>query len=267
VRNLYWSEKGRVIFNGVSEPEDMNELPTPSYEGFNNNIYFKPEPVHALMTTRGCCWKRCVFCSEAFHSRFAMRSPKKVFEDVKTLVEKYGARFIYFWDSLMPPRTMRELSEMIVAEGIEVYWFADSKFYNSFSRPDFVSLIHKARLRCLQFGLESASQRILDLMRKGTKIDKVPKIIRLLHDRGILTQISWFTGFPTETIDDFKETLAFFEKNRDYIDLSVYVDSFYFEFGTYLSEHPEEFDAEIIDVGGDFHLKTRSGMSREEIDR
>jgi len=195
VSNLYWSKNGRVLFNGIGKPEDMNDLPTPCYDGFNSASYLKPEPVYGLMTTRGCCWKRCVFCSEAFHSRFAMRSPKRVFEDVKELVEKHGARNIYFWDSLMPPRTMRELAEMIAAEGLEVHWFADSKFYDHYLRPDHVELLRRGGLRCIQFGLESANQRLLDLMRKGhphrkstpdsTKPTRCPDHVAGLMVRGI----------------------------------------------------------------------------------
>jgi len=265
VRNLYWEDRGRIRFNGISEPEDMNKLPTPCYDSADLGLYLKPEPVFGLMTSRGCCWKKCVFCSEAFHSRFSMRKSKLVFEDIKTLVEKYDAKHFYFWDSLMPPRTMREVSEMIVAEGLDIRWFADSKFYDNFARPEYLSLLQKAGLKCIQFGLESANQRMLDLMRKGTKISKVPEILRSLHDHNIMSQISWFTGFPTETSEEFKETVRFFEENRKYIDLNVFVGSFYFEFGTYLSRHPEEFDSQIVDISGDFQLNCASGMDKAEV--
>ncbi len=266
VRNLYWSERGRVRFNGVGPPENMDDLPAPCYDNADLDQYLKPEPIFGLSTTRGCCWKRCVFCSEAFRSRFAMRSPKRVFEDMKGLVDRYGARHIFFWDSLLPPRTMRELAEMNSAEGLDVNWFADTKFYDHYSRPEYVKLLYDGGVRCLQFGLESANQRVLDLMRKGTKINKVPGMIRLIHETGIMNQISWFVGFPTETSEEFMETLRFFEKHREFIDMNVFVGSFYFEFGTHLSRHPELFDSEIKDVGGDYHLISRSGMSGEEIE-
>ena len=267
VRNLYFSERGRVYYNGTDGREDMDALPTPDYEGFDMGQYLKPAPIFSLMTSRGCCWKRCVFCSEAFHSRFAMRRPEKVFADVKELVERYGARHIFFWDSLMPPRTMRTLSEMIAAEGLKVCWFADTKFYDHYLRTDHVERLHKGGLRCLQFGLESANQRVLDLMRKGTKIEKVPGILKNLHDHGILSQISWFAGFPTETSKEFHDTVRFFEENKALINLNIFVGSFYFEFGTYLSRHPEEFDAEIVKAHGDYQLKPRSGMEADEIAR
>jgi len=61
--------------------------------------------------------------------------------------------------------------------------------------------------------------------------------------------------------------VQFFEKHRDLISLSVFVGSFYFEYGTYLSRHPELFDSEIVDIGGDYHLKCNSGMEAEEIAR
>jgi radical SAM superfamily enzyme YgiQ (UPF0313 family) len=156
---------------------------------------------------------------------------------------------------------------MISAEGLDVCWFADTKFYDHYLRPGVLKRFHAGGLRCLQFGLESGNQRILDLMRKGTKIDKVPRILRDLHDNGIISQVSWFSGFPTETSEEFQDTVRFFEANRETIDLNVFVGSFYFEFGTYLSRHPEEFDSEIVDVMGDYHLVSRSGMSKEEIER
>ncbi len=267
VRSLYWHRNGDVAYNGRGAATSMDALPPPSYDGANFDSHFKPEPLFGLMTSRGCAYNRCTFCSEAFHSNFAMRSPRRVFEDVKRLVERNGARHIFFWDSLLPPRTMWELADLIAAEGLEVFWFANTKFYDLFARPDQVKRLYDGGLRAVHFGMESANQRVLDLMRKGTRIDKVPAMLRTLHDGGILAQVSWFAGFPTETIEEHRDTVRFLEQHRNVIDLDVFVGSFYFEFGTYVAAHPEEFDSEIVDIGGDYALRCRSGMSPEEVER
>ncbi|MBI4881031.1 MAG: B12-binding domain-containing radical SAM protein [Planctomycetes bacterium] len=267
VRSLYWRRNGGVAFSGRGAAASMDLLPGPSYDGANFDSHFKPEPLFGLMTSRGCAYNRCAFCSEAFHSNFDMRSPKRVFADVKRLVERNGARHVFFWDSLLPPRTMWELADMIAAEGLDVSWFANTKFYDLFARPDQVKRLYDGGLRALHFGMESANQRVLDLMRKGTRIDRVPAMLRALHDGGILAQVSWFAGFPTETLEEHQDTVRFLERHRETIDLDVFVGSFYFEFGTYVAAHPEEFDAEIVDIGGDFALRCRSGMSPEEVER
>ncbi len=265
VRNTYWAENGEIRFNGVSPNENMSALPSPSYIGAKLDAHLKPEPLFGLMTTRGCAYKICTFCSEAFHSNFAMRSTDRVFEDVKRLVTESGAKHIFFWDSLMPPRSMWELADKIAEAKLDVTWFCNTKFYDLFADPVQAKRLYDGGLRSIHFGMESANQRILDLMKKGTKIVKVPAILKTLRQAGIMTQCSWFGGFPTETREEFDETVQFLQDNKQHLSLDVFVGSYYFEFGTYVSQHPEEFDGEIVDIGGDYAFECKSGMRQDEI--
>jgi radical SAM superfamily enzyme YgiQ (UPF0313 family) len=259
VNNLYWSSGGAVFCNGAPTPTPLNTIAPPSYDGVDFSHYLKPEPIYALETSRGCCWGKCTFCSEAFRDGFNMRSPESVFADIKSLVENYGARFLYFWDSLLPPKTMMVVADKIAEAGYDIRWWADTKFYNFYLKPEFCERLARGGATALHVGLESANQRVLDLMEKGTEIAKVPEMMRNIKNAGIIMQCSWFIGFPGETEQEMRETLDFVKNQRPLLDLSIFCGSYYFELGTKVAMEPDRFGGHIEKMDGDYRYVPESG--------
>jgi hypothetical protein len=191
-----------------------------------------------------------------------MRSPESVFQDIKSLVENYGARFLYFWDSLLPPKTMMVVADKIAEAGYDIRWWADTKFYNFYLKPEFCERLARGGATALHVGLESANQRVLDLMEKGTEIAKVPEMMRNIKNAGIIMQCSWFIGFPGETEQEMRETLDFVKNQRSLLDLSIFCGSYYFELGTKVAMEPDRFGGHIEKIDGDYRYVPESAEAQ-----
>jgi hypothetical protein len=87
-------------------------------------------------------------------------------------------------------------------------------------------MLYEGGCRVLQFGFESGNQRVLDLMRKGNKMDVVAEIFKNMKKAGLNACTSWFIGFPTETRSEALDTYRFIHEHRDVICLSVYTGTF-----------------------------------------
>jgi len=66
--------------------------------------------------------------------------------------------------------------------------------------------------------LESANQRMLDEMKKGTDVGVITRTLRQASAAGIATEIGVFFGYPGESVAEAEDTLAFIVQNRDAID-------------------------------------------------
>jgi hypothetical protein len=125
----------------------------------------------------------------------------------------------------------------------------------------------------LYFGLESACQRILDLMRKGTKKEVMKKVLENTAKAGIMNMILYFVGFPTESRKEALESMAFVLENQKYITYAL-TGNFMLEEHSPVFQSPEEFGVteispliESADIGVIYNYKTKSGMSMQEAEQ
>ena len=93
-------------------------------------------------------------------------------------------------------------------------WIANARFEKELDQEELAQGLRNKGCRMLRFGLESGSQRVLDLMNKGTKVSVAASILQKLHDVGILTHVYLMFGYLGETNADRAETLRFLEQNR-----------------------------------------------------
>jgi hypothetical protein len=110
----------------------------------------------------------------------------------------------------------------------------------------------------LQFGFESGSQRVLDLIDKGNDIERVDAILALLHQNRIQAGVSWFIGFPTATPQEDLSTYDFVASRDDRVALSVYAGTFMLGRDTLVYANPERYGIEILekeDGSVDYQMK------------
>jgi coproporphyrinogen III oxidase-like Fe-S oxidoreductase len=117
---------------------------------------------------------------------------------------------------MIPPDRFMELAQALINEGIEISYAAYAKPVKEFD-AGLLKLIHRSGGRVIMWGVESASQRVLNRMRKGTKTKEAEKVLQDATHAGIMNLIFIMFGFPTETEAEFFETLNFLDKNKDYI--------------------------------------------------
>ena len=223
VPNLYFRDaEGRIQSTRKVGVENLNTLPPPDYRGLPMDRYLSPEPVVSFQTSRGCYYGKCTFCSLSFRDNFRLREPARVVEDMQVIHRQTGARMFLLWDSLAPPKTLRAVAREIKSRNLGFYFFGETKFEKTYLNREFVREMGEGGCRFLQFGMESASERILDLIDKGNKTEEIDRMLDHLAEAGIQTSLTWFIGFPTETEEEARRSFDFIEARRHKITLSSY---------------------------------------------
>jgi anaerobic magnesium-protoporphyrin IX monomethyl ester cyclase len=129
--------------------------------------------------------------------------------------------------------------------------------------------LRESGLHFVIWGVESGCDRILSLMKKGTNIKDVEQVLNDSHDAGVKNVTYIMFGFPTETQEEFIQTIDFLKKNAQAIDL-ISPSTFGLQQGTPAYEHPLEFGITKITeqgrelLGPKISYELSSGLSNEE---
>jgi hypothetical protein len=191
-------------------------------------------------------------------------------EQMMTLKRKYGAEEIFFSDEALAPRTLRDLSQILKRDGTPLLWGGCARF----ERPitgELLRLVHEGGGRMFLFGLESASEAIMQRMQKGTQLDHMHRILRESTEAGIWNHTFFFFGFPGETIEDAQQTVNFLYEHKQHVhsagfgtfllELDAPVHRFPASFGvTRVIERPEQ------DLAIYFDYETAEGMDAQMAD-
>ena len=195
--------------------EDVNALPCPDFDGLELERYLSPEPIFLLSSTRGCYYGKCAFCNVSMNTQMVYRQIKKrqFISNIKELYKKYGTKRFFFCDDAMPPKHMLSISELVKDELHDITWGAEARFERILTQ-DFVSTLKEGGCRFLIFGLESASQRILNAMNKGNTIEIDKAVLKACSSNGIYVNLQTFIGFPTETPEEAWSTINYLIDNE-----------------------------------------------------
>ena len=272
IENLIWRDAaGDVRTNSQRAPLDVETLPTPDFDGLPLEKYFSPELVLPLASTRGCYWGKCVFCTlyTVIGPGSRGRSIERTIEDLRTLRDKYGARHFYLAIEDLPPNMAKALPKAIREAELDINWWCDARLEHDVFDQQVCDDLAASGCRRIAFGYESASKRVLARMCKGIDPDESMKLVERVHKAGISVTLYAMVGFPTETRDEARETLATIMKHRELIQ-EVSVRVFYLDESSEIFKRREEFD--IVEVYPDpeadlqvyYDFKASSGMSRRE---
>ena len=274
VPNLVWENKGEVKVNRPFAKEELNNLPTPDFDGMPLDLYLSPERVLPIMGSRGCYWERCAFCSIPFdHMDFHVRYAENVVNDVKKLKEKYNCDYFFFTDEALPINFMRTFATKIVEADLDIKWTGELKFEKSLLTENRMELLYESGCRKLIFGLESYNQRVLDSMKKGVELEVVDRIVEECVRIGIGMHFYLITGFPTETPDEARESVDFVVNNQRVLDsrgFSCIISQFDLEKGTPLENNPSEWGITELhtppehDLSLGYSYKIDTGMNSDE---
>ncbi len=184
------------------------------YQDFNytlNKQYFLPEKVYPVNISKGCYWGKCKFCD--FNMQYSQKPVENVIEEIKFLVKNYNARYFYLTDAALAPKTAKEFAGLLLKENLDIRYTTFLRFEKVYDKK-FLNLLYKSGCRCVSWGLESASQKVLNLMNKGTDINVIQRILNDTAKIGIANRLTIIYLFPGETFDDFCKTINFLKKNQ-----------------------------------------------------
>lgn len=201
---------------------EMDGLPWPDLGHFWDKPYnwglklFGHEEIYptiSLNTSRGCGFK-CSFCGVQAVSgaRFRHISAKGIFDRIVHLREEYGARGIYFREDnfTISMRRIEELCDLIISHGMNIKWACESRVDNL--KPPQIEKMARAGCVGLYIGVESGSDRVLALMKKGESTKDYEEKFPILKANGIAQYTTWVFGVPGERPEDRRLTESFIGK-------------------------------------------------------
>lgn len=223
VQGLSFRRDGRVVHTPPRPPiDELDALPFPAWDLFPKGSYstdprtaVRPGKAEVqILATRGCP-NACAFCSSrserSLGSRYRMRSPSNVADEIEYMVGRYGAEVFSFMDLAFPlvkSHAMALFDEMI-RRGLprRMAWMTECRV-----RPlDQETLLRMRQAGCVRvnFGIESGSNRILKLLRKNYTVDDVRRAVRMAKRAGIDVDGMFMIGLPTETEVEIRQTIDF----------------------------------------------------------
>jgi len=187
---------------------DLNELPYSDREIFGQAneapIGYLKEPFHTIIIGRGCP-HRCTFCQPAekklFGSKVRMRSVDNVIGELLELKARSGLKSFLIHDDCFSafPKYIDEFIEAKNKYLPDAEFYCQSRADHIVKKPEMFKALHQAGLRGCLIGMESGSQKILDFLRKQTKVEDNIGATEILCQLGISTWANLMVGIPTET--------------------------------------------------------------------
>ena len=171
-------------------------------------------PNLAAYTSRSCPFQ-CRFCSETvLWGKYRKKKAKQVVKELSALSKQHHYQLFLLADSLLNP-IIQDLAYELEQCDTSIYWDgylkADPSVCNSENTLSWRrSGFYRARL-----GLESGSPRVLKWMDKKITPAQIKEAVSCLAYAGIKTTTYWVIGYPGETEEDFRQTLALIEELKD----------------------------------------------------
>ena len=197
------------------------ETGIPTYDGLPLHQYVSVmemlNPMHRFWSdgrwnkitlAHGCYWKKCSFCDVSldYIGRYDRPGTDIVFERIRALVDETGETGFHLVDEAAPPAGLRALAKKLIDEKLSITWWGNIRFEKTFT-PELCELLARAGCVAVSGGLEVASNRLLELMKKGVTVEQVARVTRAFTDAGIMVHAYLMYGFPTETEQDTIDAL------------------------------------------------------------
>ncbi len=193
---------------------DLDALPFPAWDLVDipryRAIWLERHGYYSMnmVTTRGCPF-HCNWCAKPiWGQRYNSRSPENVAAEMQWLKEAYAPDHIWFADDIfgLKPGWVQRFSEDVVQREAQIPFKCLSRV-DLLLRSGEVEALRRAGAQTVWVGAESGSQRILDAMDKGTRVEQIYQAARLLRSAGIRVGFFLQFGYPGETQADIQRTL------------------------------------------------------------
>ncbi len=172
---------------------------------------FYPKYALGIIRSSFGCPFECSFCiiPLLYKRKYSTRSVKEVIKEILDLKRKYGIKVFGFEDENfgLDKKWLRKFCKEIKRRKIKIKWSAFTRV-DTFDTKE-IKMLKSCGCYRLYIGIESGSQRILDLINKKINIEKAKKILKELRKCGIEYYLFFMYGYPFETLEDLRKTIKF----------------------------------------------------------
>ena len=199
---------------------DLDSLPFPDFDDFYEALEDRPAalgvtPLALLETSRGCWWgakHHCTFCGlNGGTMAFRAKSGERALAEIRHLRARYGAERVSVVDNILDMRYFHTLLPELAQERLELDLFYEVKA--NLTR-ELVRLLAEAGVRTIQPGVESFSDQILGLMRKGTTGLQNVQLLKWCREFGVRAEWNLLYGFPGEDPAEYEAMVPLLEAIR-----------------------------------------------------
>jgi radical SAM superfamily enzyme YgiQ (UPF0313 family) len=217
-------QDGAVRYVDIGEADiPFAEVGTPTWDGLPLQSYLSLldmlNPMHRLWSdgrwnkltvAHGCYWKKCSFCDVGldYISRYDAATADTLVDRIETVVRETGQTGFHFVDEAAPPKSLKALAAELQRRQVDISWWGNIRFEKSFT-PELCQQLAASGCIAISGGLEVASDRLLQLMKKGVSVDQVARVTKAFADAGILVHAYLMYGFPTQTVQDTVDALEY----------------------------------------------------------
>ncbi len=224
VRTFVRNDAGQVQLMSWQEPDiPFEDVGVATWDGLPLNSYLSLldmlNPMHRLWSdgrwnkltvAHGCYWKKCSFCDVNldYISRYETASASLLVDRIVQIIAETGQTGFHFVDEAAPPKILKTLAEELIRRKVMISWWGNIRFEKTFT-PELAKLLAKSGCIAMSGGLEVASDRLLNLMKKGVTVEQVARVTKGFSDAGILVHAYLMYGFPTQTVQETVDALEY----------------------------------------------------------
>lgn len=222
-------DTGAVQYVNLVEPDvAFAEVGTPTWDDLPLDRYLSLldmlNPVNRLRSdgrwsrltvAHGCYWKKCSFCDVSldYIGRYEGASLSVLADRIEAIVRETRPTGFYFVDKTAPPKSLKALATELIDRAAGISWWGNIRFEKTFS-PELREPLADSGCIAVFGGVEVASDRLLNLMKKGVSVDPVTRGTRAFTDADILAHTYLMYGFPTQTMQDTVDALEHVRQRR-----------------------------------------------------
>jgi len=198
--------------------DDLDRLGLPSWDLIRPERYALAgslirKGTACIVTTRGCPFP-CTFCSAYLTAgrRVRRRSVEDVIREIRLLMDNHGIRrFVVFDENITFHHDhIKGICRAVINEGLDIEFELPNGIRLDTLDMDLLTLMRRAGFsERVAVGIESGSERVLKLMKKGLTKEKIREKVDLLNRAGFRPIGYFILGFPTETRSEMEETVSF----------------------------------------------------------
>ncbi|MEW6202629.1 MAG: radical SAM protein [bacterium] len=197
------------------EPPELDDIPFADRELFGPYEYpmkYMPAPFMTIIAGRGCRYN-CNFCQPAerliFGKRVRRRSPENVIAELTIMRDRYSFRSFLIHDDCLTEDAawVDSFLKLYRKEGFTQPFACQCRADHICRRVELIRLMRDSGLTWLIIGFESGSQRVLNFLRKGTKVKQNLEAAQICRELGIRIWANYMLGIPTETKEEAMETV------------------------------------------------------------
>nr|MBI4156727.1 radical SAM protein [Candidatus Woesearchaeota archaeon] len=215
VNGLMFKDQYRKVI--VTPPrdfiEDLDNIPIPDrtltpYHQYSS-VLAKKNPLTTMVTSRGCSF-RCTFCDrpQAGGKTWRANSVNRVVDEMQQ-IKDLGINEILFYDDTwtMDMNRAEKICREILARKLDIGW--DVRTRVDRVSPELIRLMKKAGCLRINFGVESGTEKGLQIVKKDTNLEKVKLAFKVCKEENMDSLAYFMFGLPGENKEDMIKTLEF----------------------------------------------------------